>query len=474
VNRDLAEDFARVPPHDRGAERIVCGAVMLSKDALADVTREIRAEDLFVPAHQLVFEAVLALDEMGAPHDPIAVADRLRDTGFLTKAGGGPYLHTLVESVPSSANAGYYARLVREKAGERAVIEAGMRLIQIGWEPGLEPEAKLDRAWGQLEAATAAVSGPRGVALAERLPAALDRIEAGPPPGLVRSPWQDLDALTGGAQPGQLITIGARPSVGKSVVLSNWAVHAALAGVPVLFYSLEMSETECLARILAAAAAVDLAALHGDRPLSDAEWERLAKAQAVLSDAPLLISDVATLRTGDIREDLRRARRAGDPAGLVVIDYAQLMTSAARRDNRYDNRQAEVAEITGTLKAAAKEHATTVLVGAQLNRGSEMRSDHRPLLADLRDSGSFEQDSDVVALLFREEIYDEASPRAGMMDVIVAKNRSGPTGTVTLDFRGAQARVEDHPWSASDAVVADELAQQRRRHALRSGRPDPD
>jgi replicative DNA helicase len=454
------DDFEELPPHDRAAERVVLGGMMLSRDAITEVTGVVGSGDFFVPAHQIIFETITELDDLGVQPGAIAVADRLRDTGQLAKVGGGPYLHTLLDAVPTAANAAWYAGLVREKSAERRIITTGQQLIQIGWSPGLDLAEKLDAAWRHLEVASDSASSPRAAAVAERLPSALDRIEAGPPPGVVPSGWTSLDRVIAGAAPGQLVTVGARPSVGKSVVLSNWAVRAALAGVPVLLYSLEMSEAECLNRILAAEARVSLGRMRTGA-LTEDDWSCLAAAQTRLADIPLRISDAGTLRPGDIRADLRRARRAGEPAGLVVIDYAQLMTSATRRDN---NRQAEVSEITKDLKAAAKDHDTAVLIGAQLNRGPEMRAGHRPLLADLRDSGSFEQDSDVVILLYRDQ--DDDAPATGEIDLIVAKNRAGERRTVTLDFYGHQARCDEQVWSPVSSLEAaerieDEIAMRR-------------
>lgn len=462
---DDDDEFGELPPHDMAAEQVAIGAMMLSRDAIAEVTEVIASDDLYRGAHKIIFETITELDDQGAPADVIAVKDRLQDTGQLGKAGGAPYLHTLVASVPTAANGAYYAGLVREKATERAVITAGQQLIQIGWAPGLDLAEKLDMAWRRMEAASDQASAPRTAPLAELLPSVLDRIEAGPPPGAVPSGWTSLDQLLGGAQPGQLITIGARPSVGKSVVLGNWAVHAALAGIPVLMYSLEMTKTECLNRMLAAEARVDLSRIRDSRLLADEDWDRLTEATVRLNSAPLRISDAGTLRPGDIRADLRRARRAKEPAGLVVIDYAQLLTPARRREN---NRQAELAEITADLKAAAKEHEVAIVIGAQLNRGPEMRSGHRPVLADLRDSGTFEQDSDVVILLAREDANGGDGPRTGEIDLIVAKHRAGPTDTITLDFRGRQARCEEHPWDPTGVLesagpVEDEVAARRAR-----------
>jgi replicative DNA helicase len=444
------EEADRLPPHDRAAEQITVGGMMLSKDTLADVAEIISARDLYVPMHRLVFGAIIALDKSGCPAEPVAVEDRLRDLGHLDLVGGTEGLRALVKSVPRSADPVYYAGLVRAKAVERRVIATGQELVKIGWQPGLDLDEKMGAAWRRLADAADMVSTPLAASLAELLPAAMDRIEAGPPPGAVMSGWPELDDLTGGTLGGQLVTVGARPSVGKSVVLSNWAVAAALAAVPVLYYSLEMGRAQCLNRMLAAEARVDLRRIRGGADvLSDEEWARLGEAMARLGAAPLRLNDAATLRVADVRADLRRAERAGEPAGLVVIDYAQLITPAQRNDK---NRQAEVAEITHDLREAAKEHDAAMLVGAQLNRGPEMRSNRRPVLADLRDSGSFEQDSDVVILLARDGAYEEDTTGTGDIEFIVAKHRAGERRTLTLDFHGSQARVEEQPWTPFDAV----------------------
>ena len=281
---------------------------------------------------------------------------------------------------------------------------------------------------------------------------ALERIEKGPDAGRgVMTGWRDLDEVLLGMHPGEMVTVGARPSVGKTTVMLNAAAHAALVlGIPVLFGSLEMSKQECTERILAAEGSVSLPSIRGAN-LDDGDWVRIAKAYEKLASCPhLMINDDPYLTVQGIRSELRSMRRAGCPAGLVVIDYLQLMTSGGKPESR----QAEVSEISRGIKLLAKEFGVPVMVGSQLNRGPEMRSDHRPMLADLRESGSVEQDSSIVILLYREDAYERESARAGEIDLIVQKNRQGPQATVTLAFQGHYARCMDmyRPWNPSDAA----------------------
>jgi replicative DNA helicase len=443
-------------PYDRPAEQAALGGMLLSKDAIEDVAEIITGSaDFYVGAHQIIYETIMALRDRSAPADAIAVADELQVSGQLAKVGGGPYLHTLIAMVPTPANAGYYARIVRERSVEREMIAAGSRIIQAAESHGLDLPDKVEAAYRFLDEASGRVTPPQARLMAELLPPALDRIERGGDQRGVPTGWTDLDELIGGWKPG-LVVIGSRPAVGKSVVLLNTAATAAITyGVPALVCSLEMSERECTERILSAAALVDHGRIRdGDTALDERDWDRLNAVTSVVLDAPLRINDDPYLRVQGIRSDLRAMRRAGTPAGLVAIDYVQLMTAGGRPESR----QAEVSEISRGLKLLSKEYDVPVVVGAQLNRGPEMRSDHRPLLADLRDSGSLEQDADLVILLYREGIYDPSSSRAEEIDYIVAKNRHGRTGTVTCAFRGRFMSAADSAWTPTAAIsrLADE------------------
>jgi replicative DNA helicase len=451
----MTDDFERIPPHDVAAEQCVLGGMLLSKDAISDVTEVIGAADHYRPAHQLIHEAILHLYGQGEPADAITVANHLTATGLIARVGGAPYLHTLIASVPTAANAGWYARIVRKHAAMRRLVEAGTRITQTGYAADVdldEVPGRVADAYRYLDEATGSAAQTRARSIADLIGPALDRIESGAATTRgVMTGWRDLDDLLLGFHPGQMITIGARPRVGKTVVLFNVAAYAALhLGMPVLACTLEMSEHECIERIIAAESGVSL---HGIRSatLDDADWGRIAKTHQRITDHPrLMINDDAYLTVPGIRSELRTMRQAGTPAGLVIVDYLQLMGSGSKPESR----QAEVSEMSRGLKLLAKEFDVPVLVGSQLNRGPEMRSDHRPMLADLRESGSVEQDSDVVILLHREDVYEAESPRAGEIDLIVAKNRQGPQATITMAFQGHYARCADmyKPWKPTAAL----------------------
>ena len=448
----MSDDSGRMPPHDIKAEQCVLGAMLLSKSAIADVDEVLEGGDYFRPAHRIIHEAILRLDGRGEPADTIAVAAELTRAGQAGMTGGAVYLHTLIASVPTVANAGYYARIVREAAVAARIAAAGVTIEQVGYAPDLDAAERAERAYRVLDEAAGKAVPPKARSIADLIDPAIAAIEDGnASEGAIRTGWGDLDELIPGFRPGQLITIGARPGMGKSVVLVNIAARAAIeTGLPVLACTLEMSEQEYIERILAAEGEVYLRHIR-ENTLDDGEWARIAKTRERLVSCPhLMINDDPYLTLQGIRSDLRTMRRAGTPAALVTVDYLQLMTAGGKPESR----QAEVSEMSRGLKLLAKEFEVPVLVGSQLNRGPEMRSDHRPLPADLRDSGSVEQDSDIVILLYRDEVYVQDSPHAGEVDFIVAKHRQGEMRTVTLAFRGHYAKVSDmyRPWTPTAAL----------------------
>ena len=448
----MSDDFDRMPPHDRAAEQCALGGMLLAKEALADVSEVLEPGDHFVPAHQVIHEAILLLRNRDEPVDAITVADELTRRGEIARVGGALYLHTLIASVPIAANAGYYARIVRELAVARRMTEAGKTIEQVGYAADLDAAERAEHAYRVLDEATGKAVPPKACSVADLIVPALNKIEKGPDAACgITTGWTDLDEVLLGFQPGEVVTVGARPGMGKTTVMLNTATHAALRlGLPVLVCSLEMSEQECIESILASEAGVDLRRLRSAN-LDDADWDRIAKASDRIANCPnLLLNTDPHLTLQGIRSDLRTMRRAGTPAAFVVVDYLQLMTSGGKAESR----QAEVSELSRGIKLLGKEFEVPVMVGSQLNRGPEMRSDHKPLMADLRESGSVEQDSSVVILLFREDNYEPESPRAGEIDFIVAKNRRGPQATVTLAFQGHYARCMDmyKPWSASAAA----------------------
>jgi replicative DNA helicase len=389
-----------------------------------------------------VHEVILDLYGRGEPADAVTVANELTKRGEIARVGGAPYLHTLIACVPTAANAGYYARIVRERAILRRLVEAGTRIVQLGYSGDGDADEIVDRAEAEVYGVTDRRISEDYLPLAEIMPGALDEIEAigsrgggltGVPTG-----FADLDALTNGLHPGQMIVIAARPALGKSTLALDLARAASVrAGLTAVIFSLEMSRNEITMRLLSAEARVSLHSMRTGQ-MSEEDWTRLARRMSEVVDAPLFIDDSPNMSMMEIRAKCRRLKQRHD-LRLVIIDYLQLMSSP----KRVENRQQEVSDMSRSLKLLAKELDVPVIAVAQLNRGPEQRTDKRPLLADLRESGSIEQDSDVVILLHREDAYEPESPRAGEADLIVAKHRNGPTATVTVAFQGHYSRFAD-------------------------------
>jgi replicative DNA helicase len=437
-----SDDFERTPPHDVAAEQCVLGGMLLSKDAISDVIEMIRSADHYRPAHQLIHEAILDLYSRGEPADAITVANELTRRGEIARVGGGPYLHTLIASVPTAANAGYYARIVRERAILRRLVEAGTRIVQFGYAGDADADELVDRAQAEVYAVTERRTSEDYHSLAEIMPGALDEIEAiGSRSGVltgVPTGFADLDALTNGLHPGQMIVIAARPAVGKSTLALDFARAASIKHeIPTVLFSLEMGRTEITMRLLSAEARVPLQTMRTGQ-MNDDDWTRLARRMSEVANAPLYIDDSPNMSLMEIRAKCRRLKQRQD-LKFVIIDYLQLMSSP----KRVENRQQEVSDLSRSLKLLAKELDVPVVALSQLNRGPEQRTDKRPLLSDLRESGSIEQDSDVVILLHREDAYERESPRAGEADLIVAKHRNGPTATVTVAFQSHYSRFVD-------------------------------
>ena len=394
---------------------------------------------------------IVALHEAGEPADPVAVAAELTKRGVITKVGGAPYLHDLIASVPTAANAGYYARIVAGLGVKRRLIEAATRVIQLAYSGDAEAGEIAARALSEIEDAAATVSRRAVRPIRDVVYAALDEAEHGTERG-ISLPWADLDELLNGASPGQLIYIGARPSIGKSLMGAGIAAHVALKlGLPALLVSMEMRAEDITLRLISAEAKVPLWALTHQQATQD-DWERVVKVAEPIAASPLAVDYDPWCSLMSIRSRLREMQRDGTPARVLVVDYLGLMEPPAA-----ENRQTAVAALSRGLKRIAGEFEIPVIALAQLNRGPEMRADHRPLLADLRESGAQEQDADVVILLHREDAYDRESPRAGEIDLIVAKNRTGPMATITAAFQGHYGRIKDmarigeseENWSAS-------------------------
>jgi replicative DNA helicase len=421
----------RVPPHNLEAEESVLGSMMLSPEAIATVVEVLKPADFYRPAHQRIYQAILAIYGRGEPVDAVTCAEELKRRGQLDEVGGPLYVYNLVETVPSPASAGYYAKIVADHALLRRLIEASAEIMAMAYAVPEDPRKAADAA----EALIYAVARPDHQEqvvplrdLVDESMAALEHIQqrespfAGIPTGFV-----DLDELLSGLQPGNLIIVAARPGVGKSSFVTNVARNVAVEGIPVAMFSLEMSRFEIGMRLLCAEARVPWDKVRAGRVATE-EWARIVEAAEVLHEAPLYIVDSGNLTIVDIRAKARRLKSSPQGLGLVIVDYLQLMSGHQRTENR----QQEVAEISRSLKLLAKELELPVLAVSQLNRNPETRADKRPQLSDLRESGSLEQDADIVLFIHREDSDDPAVK--GRADIIVAKHRNGPTATVPLTF----------------------------------------
>ena len=438
--RSRSAEFERTPPQDVIAEQSVLGGMLLSKDAISDVVEILRERDFYGPAHELIYDAIVDLYGRGEPADPVTVASELTKRGELVRAGGAPYLHTLISSVPTAANAGYYAKIIRERAIMRRLVEAGTKIVQLGYTEEGEVDDAVDQAQAEVYSVTERRESDDYVQLSQLLPDAYDEIEkisAGVVGQGVKTGFKDLDALTNGFHPGNMIVLAARPAVGKSTLGLDIARYASIHKRETsVIFSLEMSKSEITMRMLSAEARVPLNNIRSGR-LNEEEWSRMARRMGEISDAPMFIDDSANLSLMEIRAKARRLKQRHD-LKLIVIDYLQLMTSG----KRVENRQQEVSEFSRQLKLLAKELNVPVVAISQLNRSPEQRTDKKPMLSDLRESGSIEQDADVVILLHREDLYDSQN-RSGEADLIVAKHRNGPTRTITVASQLHIARFTD-------------------------------
>jgi replicative DNA helicase len=570
-----SEDYGRQPPQDMAAEQSVLGGMLLSKDAIADVLERLRPGDFYRPAHQSVYDAILDLYGRGEPADAVTVSAELDRRGLLKRVGGAPYLHTLISTVPTAANAGYYAGIVAEKSLLRRLVEAGTRVVQYGYAgaEGADVAQVVDRAQAEIYNVTDGRTTEDFVPLEQLLQPTMDEIDAiASQGGIARgvpTGFTDLDECTNGLHPGQMIVVAARPGMGKALALdtplptpTGWTTmgevqvgdhligadglptrvvaatevmlgrpcfevefsdgtvivadadhqwptesgirttaqlrsgsdrlirasasvgpagrtallappvyvawvrrvgtvpvrcvqvdnesHLYLAGegmVPThnstlgldflrscsiknrqssIVFSLEMSKSEIVMRLLSAEAKIKLADMRSGR-MSDDDWTRLARRMSEISEAPLYIDDSPNLTMMEIRAKARRLHQKAD-LRLIVIDYLQLMTSG----KKVESRQQEVSEFSRQIKLLAKELEVPVVAMSQLNRGPEQRTDKKPMLADLRESGSIEQDADMVILLHRPDAFERDDPRGGEADLILAKHRNGPTKTITV------------------------------------------
>ncbi|NLY74124.1 MAG: replicative DNA helicase [Firmicutes bacterium] len=429
-----ATALERIPPQNLDAEQSTLGSMLLEKEAIYKGAELLRPEDFYREAHRVIFEVVVHLANKGEPVDIITVSEELKQRGLLDKVGGPAYLTQLANFVPTAANVEYYANIVAEKSLLRSIISVATNIVKMGYEGAEEVDVILDRAEKEIFEISQKRNTKGFVSLRSILVETFERIEKlyeskGGVTGLPTG-YPDLDRITAGFQPSDLIILAARPSMGKTTFALNLASYAAVElKIPAIIFSLEMSKEQLALKLLCSEAGVDNQRIRTGA-LRDDDWPRLSHALGRLSDATLFIDDSPGISAIEIRAKARRIK-AEHGLGLVIIDYLQLMQSRSRSENR----QQEVSEISRSLKALARELDVPVVALSQLSRAVEQRADKRPGLADLRESGSLEQDADIVAFLYREDYYNPETDRKNITELIIAKQRNGPVGSVDFYFQ---------------------------------------
>jgi replicative DNA helicase len=435
---ETGAEAARVPPHDLDAERAVIGAMLVSETAVAVVAERLAAEDFYSEVHRIIYGAMMRLYSRGEPIDQLTLTNELRSVNEFERIGGRPYVFQIVESVPTAANAGRYADIVRGKALLRAIIDVGSRITEDAFREPEDVSQALDSAEQLVYGVSNRTLREHLAPVSELAPGALEMIQRlyeqeGEVTG-VETGFEDLDRLTTGFHKSDLIILAARPAMGKTALSLNAIWHAAgERKMPVAIFSLEMSKEQLVQRLISQTTRIPAQALRSGNVKAE-DWPKLVRGVAEVSRAPIWIDDTAGVTLMEIRAKVRRLASqlnvAGElPLSLVVVDYLQLMVG---QGNRAENRQQEIAEISRGLKVLARDLDVPVLAIAQLSRAVEARHDKRPLLSDLRDSGAIEQDADMVMFLYRDEYYNPESDDKGIAEVIVGKHRNGPTGRIQL------------------------------------------
>ncbi len=426
----------RIPPNNLEAEMAVIGSILVDREMMSAVTELLSPPDFYAHVHETIFLALVQLYERGEPLDKITLAEELRRRSLLEKVGGLPYLTSLMDTVPTAASAEYYAQIVREKSSLRGLIHAGSEITKIGFENEEDVEGALDRSEQIVYEVGRKQNRSDFSPVHKLLKGAFESIDRayhsrGDRTGLT-SGFKDIDDYTAGFQAGNFVILAARPAMGKtSMALTMAAAVAKDEQKPVAFFSLEMTNEELVTRLLCAEARINSQNLKRGN-IRDPEWEKISSGMSALSQLPIYIDDSGTVTVTEIRSRCRRLQ-SGDGLSAVFIDYLQLVRPST--SSRPQNRNDELSEICRTLKATAKDLKIPIFALAQLNRGVESRNDKRPMLSDLRDSGAIEQEADMVTFLYRDDYYNpESAPEPGMTEFIIAKSRSGPTGTVKLRF----------------------------------------
>jgi replicative DNA helicase len=430
----------RIPPHNLEAETSILGALMLDRSAIGKIADFLHPDDFYFPTHGIIFRAALNLYDHSEPIDLLTLSAELEKSRSLERAGGQEFLAELESGVPTAANVEYYARIVEEAATKRRLTGAGDRISNLAYDEGLAADLAVDKAEEIVFGIAERRIKQDFVPLSKVLHETWDDIEKShlDPSHLsgVPSGFNDLDSKTGGFQKANLIVVAARPGIGKTSLVLNIAQHAAISRkIPVGIFSLEMSERELATRLLCSEAAVDSYRLRMGL-LKESEWQPIAQAMGALAEAPIFIEESPVLSVMEMRTRARRLM-ASQNVGLLIVDYLQLM-----QGRNQENRVQEISDISRSLKGLARELNVPVIACSQLSREPEKRPDHRPQLSDLRESGSIEQDSDVVIFIYRDRFYNDNLPedRRNVAELIIAKHRNGPTGKVELLFIDEQTK----------------------------------
>lgn len=441
-NAELQRAVKKIPPQSLDAEKAVLGAMLIDPNAVDQVREHVDEKDFYLGSHRTIFSAVVEISRRGTPAELLTVSEFLKAQNLLESAGGIPYIASLVDSVTSSANVGAYAKLVREKAIYRDIIQIGNSMIEEAFQGSLEVNELTDKVEKDVFNISQRSVGESLSPIRDVVKGAFKQIQErferkSAITGLAAG-FYGLDRLTSGFQKTDLIIVAARPSMGKTAFALNMAVNfAARERTPTAVFSLEMSKEQLVQRMLCMEARVDGQRLKGGF-LTDDDWPRLTQAAGALTESPIFIDDTPSLSPFEVRAKCRRLART-QGLGCVIIDYLQLM----KVKGRIESREREIAEISMSLKALAKELQIPVIALSQLNRSLEARTDKRPVLSDLRESGAIEQDADIIMMLYRDEVYHPDTEHPGIAEVIVGKHRNGPTGIIRLAFLHEYTRFEN-------------------------------
>ncbi|RUM46484.1 MAG: replicative DNA helicase [Desulfocapsa sp.] len=435
VNSYPSKVSGRMPPQNVEAEQSVLGTILLSDHSLSTVVETLTSDDFYKDNHKLIFEVMILLFEKNEPQDIITISNMLKDRNQLEDAGGVAYLATLTSIVPVTSNLLYYAKIIRQKAVLRNLISVNTDIASRCYEEQGDIDTLVDEAEQAIFEIARSKSNQSFTSMKQIIPGAFESVEqlsqrkemiTGVPTG-----FPELDKMTAGLQPSDLIILAGRPSMGKTAFAMNIAQNAAITdNIGVAVFSLEMSKEQLAMRLLCSVGRVDSQRVRTGR-LHDDDWPKLTRAVGMLEDSPMFIDDTPAISVLEMRAKVRRLS-AQHELGLIVVDYLQLM----RGRNSIENRTQEISEISRSLKAMAKELRVPVIALSQLNRSLESRTDKRPMMSDLRESGAIEQDADVICFIYRDEVYNKAedNPQKGISEIIIGKQRNGPTGTVKLTF----------------------------------------